>query len=229
MTALYVVAGLALVPLILASLYIHARFNALFRKYSGEPVHNGVPGDRLARMMLNSAGLNHVVVEEIGPELEDHYDPRQKVVRLSRSVARSSSVAAISIAAHEAAHAIQDGTDYPPFNLRNTMAPLVEKAGYLVLPLLFFGVFLGRAVSFAFVNVALLLLLVTVAFYIVTLPIELEASSRAVRFVKENEIADEDELDGVRQMLRAASLTYVVGAALAVTTFLRLLGLSRRR
>lgn len=230
MTGLYVIAGFAIIPLIVCALYVHSRFDKLFRKYSKEPTRTGVTGSRLARTMLNSAGLNNVVIEEIGSDLKDHYDPRQKVLRLSRSVSRSSSIAAIGIAAHEAAHAIQDGTGYPPLKLRDRIAPIAQGAGYLVLPFLFAGILLGRRLlSSFFVDLALLLFLGIVVFYLVTLPVEFEASSRAVRYIKDNGIADDKELDGVRQVLRVAALTYVVAAALALAQFLTLLGVHRRR
>jgi len=159
-----------------------------------------------------------------------HYDPRQKAVRLSRGVSRSSSIAAIGIAAHEAAHAIQDGTGYPPAKLRDNIAPIVERAGYFVLPLLFFGILVGRfAMSSLLIDLGLILFLGIVVFYLATLPVELEASSRAARYIKDEGIADEAELQGVRKVLAAAALTYIVAAALAVAQLLNLFGLYRRK
>ena len=179
--------------------------------------------------MLNSAGLNEVVIEEVGGTLRDHYDPRQNVVRLSRHVARNSSIAAIGIAAHEAAHAIQNGTNYSPAKFRNNIAPIVEKAGYFILPLLFLGIVLSRvALASFFINIALLLFLVIVVFYLVTLPVELEASARALRYIKENNVADENELEGVKKVLKAAALTYMIATALAIVQFLSLLGMKRK-
>jgi len=107
LTGLYVISGFAIVPLVIYGLYARIRVRQLYEKYSKEPVKKGITGSRLARTMLNSAGLNQVVIEEVSGTLGDHYDPRQNAVRLSRRVARNSSVAAIGIAAHEAAHAIQ--------------------------------------------------------------------------------------------------------------------------
>jgi len=231
MTGLYLISGVVIVPLIISSLYIHNRVNQLFKEYSKKPVKKGITGSRLARTMLNSAGLNDIVIEEVGVALTDHYDPRQKTVKLSRTVARSASIAAIGIAAHEAAHAIQDGTGYPPLKLRDSIAPIVEKAGYLVLPLLFFGILLSRiALSSFFIDLALFLFLGIVLFYLVTLPVELEASSRAIRYIKDNGIADgAEELEGVRKVLTAATLTYIIATALAVVQFLSLLGMYRRK
>jgi len=230
MTGLYFISGLAILPLIIFGFYARSRVSRLFEMYSKKPIKKGITGSHLARTMLNSAGLDDIVIEEVGGVLKDHYDPRQKTVRLSRSVSRGASITAIGVAAHEAAHAIQDGTGYPPVKLRDNIAPIVEKAGFLVLPLLFFGILLGRMVlSSFFIDVAILLFLGIVVFYLVTLPVELEASSRAMRYIEDNGIADAEELDGIRKVLKAAVLTYIIAAALAVMQFLRLLGIYGRK
>ncbi len=229
LTGLYTISGFAVVFLVIYGLYAHIKVNRLYERYSKEPVKKGITGSRLARTMLNSAGLNEVVIEEVGGTLRDHYDPRQNVVRLSRHVARNSSIAAIGIAAHEASHAIQHGTNYPPAKLRNNIAPIVEKAGYFILPLLFLGIVLSRvALASFFINIALLLFLAIVVFYLVTLPVELEASARAIRYIKENNIADEKELEGVKKVLKAAALTYIIATALAIVQFLSILGMKRK-
>jgi len=229
LTGIYIISGFAIVPLVICGLYARVKVNRLFEKYSKEPVKKGITGSRLARMMLNSAGLNEVVIEEVSGTLRDHYDPRHKAVRLSRRVSRNSSIAATGIAAHEAAHAIQDGLDYPPAKFRNNIAPIVEKAGYFILPLLFFGILLSRvALASFFINLALLLFLGIVVFYLVTLPVELEASARALKFIKENKVADDRELEGVKKVLKAAALTYIIATALAIVQFLSLLGMNKR-
>jgi len=215
--------------LIIYGLYAHIKVSRLYERYSKEPVKKGITGSRLARTMLNSAGLNEVVIEEVGGTLSDHYDPRQNVVRLSRRVARNSSIAAIGIAAHEAAHAIQHGTNYPPAKFRNNIVPIVEKAGYFILPLLFLGIVLSRvALASLFINIALFLFLAIVVFYLVTLPVELEASARAMRYIKENNVADEKELEGVKKVLKAAALTYIIATALVIVQFLSLMGMKRK-
>jgi Zn-dependent membrane protease YugP len=230
LTLLYVVSGFLIIPLVICGLYARVKVRQLYEKYSAEPVKKGITGSRLARTMLNSAGLKDVVIEEVSGNLRDHYDPRQNVVRLSARVARNSSVSAIGIAAHEAAHAIQHGTGYPPAKFRNNIAPVIEKAAYLVLPLLFLGILLSRvALASFFINLALLLFLAIVVFYLVTLPVELEASSRALRYITENNIADEKELEGVKKVLKAAALTYIIATALVIVQFLNLLGMNRKR
>jgi len=230
LTGLYVISGFLIVPLIIYGLYARIKVRQLYEKYSKEPVKKGITGSRLARTMLNSAGLNEVVIEEVGGTLGDHYDPRQNAVRLSRRVARNSSIAAIGIAAHEAAHALQHGTDYPPAKFRNNIAPFMEKAGYFILPLLLLGILLSRvALASFFINLALLLFLAIVVFYLVTLPVELEASARALRYIEENNVADEKELEGIKKVLKAAAVTYIIALALSIVQFLSLLGMNRRR
>ena len=230
MTGLYFIAGVAILPLVIFGFYARSKVNRLFEKYSKKPVKKGITGSRLARTMLNSAGLDDIVIEEVGDSFRDHYDPRRKTVRLSRPVARGASITAIGIAAHEAAHAIQDGTDYPPVKLRNNIAPVVERCGFFVLPLLFFGILLGRmTLSSLFIDVAVLLFLGIVAFHLVTLPVEFEASSRAKQYIKDKKIVDEEELEGVQEVLKAAALTYIIAAALAIMQFLSLLGMYRKR
>lgn len=128
MTIIYFIAGVAILPLIIWGFVAQGRVKRLFAKYSEKPTKKGLTGSRLARTMLNDAGLNDVMIEEVRSDLSDHYDPRQKIVKLSRNVARSSSVAAVGIAAHEAAHAIQDGIGFAPVRMRNTVAPIVETA-----------------------------------------------------------------------------------------------------
>ena len=230
LTGLYVISGFVIVPLVLYGLYARIKVRQLYEKYSKEPVKKGITGSRLARTMLNSSGLNDVVIEEINGPLSDHYDPRQNAVRLSRRVSRQSSIAAIGIAAHEAAHAIQHRTNYPPAKFRNNIAPFVEKAGYFILPLLFFGILMSRVqMASFFINIALILFLAIVIFYLVTLPVEIEASTRAMRYIKENSIVDEKELEGIKKVLRAAAITYVIATVLTIIQFLSLLGMARRK
>ena len=230
MPGIYVIAGIMILPLIVWGLAAQSRVRALFERYSKIQVKKGITGNRLARTMLNSAGLDDVVIEEAGSILEDHYDPRQKVIRFSRNVSRSSSVAAIGIAAHEAAHAIQDGTGFMPVKLRNSIAPIIENAGFFIFPLLIFGVLVSGIISSAFfINLAIFIFFGIVIFYLITLPVELEASSRAVGYIRNNKIADEEELAGIREVLSAAALTYIIAAALAILQFLRFFGIYRRR
>ena len=228
MPLLYVIASLAILPLVLWGIYAQNKVRALFNKYSKKSIKKGITGSRFARAMLNSAGLSAVVIEEVSADLGDHYDPRQKIVRLSRSVSRNTSIAAIGIAAHEAAHAIQDGTGYPLVKLRNNLVPIVEKIGYILLPLLFFGIVVGGLIASAFfINISLLLFLGIVIFYLVTLPVEFDASSRAINYIKDKGIADEEELVGIKAVLKAAAFTYIIAATLAIAQFLRLLGVYR--
>ncbi len=230
MQVIYVLAGISIIPLVLWGLYTQSRIREVYRVFSKEKVKKGITGSRLARTMLNEEGLENVIIEEVSGELTDHYDPRRKVVRLSRNVARSSTVAACGIAAHEAAHAIQDGIGYGPVQLRDKMAPIVQGAGFWILPLLLVGIFMGSIVQTAlFINLAIFLYIGIVLFYLVTLPVEFDASKRAVRFISDKKIADKGELAGINKVLNAAALTYVAAAVLAVIQLLRLIGIMKRR
>ena len=220
MTLLYFFAGLTIIPLIIFGFIAQAHVHEIYRKYEKDPMKKGITGGRLARTMLNSYDLNNVIIEEVSGELGDHYDPKRKIIRLSRRVARNSSISSIGIAAHEASHAIQDNTDYTFVKLRNNIAPIIEKAAYLILPLFFIGILVGRVLfNSIFINLALLIYLGIVVFYFVTLPIELDASSRAIHFIKEKGIADEEELKGIKAVLRAAAFTYIIATALATVQF----------
>jgi len=230
MVSLYVIAGFVIIPLFALGIYAQSHVKKVYRQYAQVPLKKGITGSRVARTMINAAGLTDVVIEEVGTELADHYDPRQKIIRLSKRVSRGASLAAVGIAAHEAAHAIQDGTGYEPARIRDAMAPIISKSSYVVLPLLLFGLRFGRiGASTVFVNIAIVMYLGIVLFYLVTLPLELEASARALRYIKEKKIADEEELRGIRAVLRAAAMTYVIVAALAIAQFIRLLGMTRSK
>jgi uncharacterized protein len=230
MTLIYIVTGIAILPLIIWGFYAQIKVRQVFAKYSKIPVKKGITGSRLARTMLNDEGLSKVIVEEGGDSLSDHYDPRRKVIRLSRGVARHASVTAIGVAAHEAAHAVQDARGHELTRLRNVIAPVIEKASYLVLPLFLFGILIGGVLASAFfVNIAVFIFFGIAVFYLVTLPVELNASSYAVRYIRENGITDEKELEGVREVLKAAAMTYIIAAAIAITQFLRLFTMASAR
>ena len=230
MTLIYIVTTIAILPLIIWGFYAQIKVRKVFKKYSEVPVKKGITGSRLARTMLNDEGLSKVIIEEMGESFSDHYDPRQKVIRLSRGVARRASVTAIGIAAHEAAHAILDARGHELTRLRTAIAPFIEKASYLVLPLFLFGILVGGVLASAFfVNIAVFIFFGIAVFYLVTLPVELNASAYAVRYIREKGIADEKELEDVRKVLRAAALTYIIAAAVSITQFLRLLSLTNLR
>ncbi|MEI7752227.1 MAG: zinc metallopeptidase [Candidatus Omnitrophota bacterium] len=230
MLTLYVIAGFSIIPLILWGLWAQVHVRRVFKKYAHEPVKKGMAGAKFAQLMLKEHGINDFKIMTISGDLADHYDPRKKVIRLSKTVAEGSSVASLGVAAHEAAHAIQDNRDDFFLRVRNSMTPMIEKTAYWLLPLLFVGIIFGGMVgSTFFLDVAVLFYFGIMIFYVVTLPMEWNASSRALQFIESKKIATKAELEGVKKVLQAAALTYVIAAALAVAQFLRLFGFSTSR
>lgn len=223
MSGLYVLAGILILPLIVSSYYVHMKMRQVFVRYSEKDTKKGINGKRVARSMLNAGKFNNIIIEEKKGVLSDHYDPKQKVICLSTEVARSHSISAVGIAAHEAAHALQDSTDYVLFKLRNRIFPLVDMAGFLILPLVLLSFFLWRTrVSGLLIDIAILLFLAVLGFYLITLPVEFNASRRALSYLKLNGVVDKEELKGVETVLRAAALTYIIGSAVAPVQLVRL-------
>jgi hypothetical protein len=207
-------------PALLLGLWAQWRVKAAFNKFSQVRNWSGLAGAQVARRVLDFNGLHNVQVEETQGFLSDHYDPRQKVLRLSPQVFRSNSVAAAGIAAHEAGHALQDQQSYFPLQVRSAMVPAVQIGSWLG-PLVFLGGFLLLPVmgtSLAWVGVALFA--ATALFAVVTLPVEFDASTRAKQVLVAQGIIGQQEVQGVSNVLDAAALTYVAGAASAVSTLL---------
>lgn len=214
------------VPALLLSLYAQFKVKSAFNKYSRVRNTSGMTGADVARAILERSGLHDVMVEGVAGDLTDHYDPRTKVVRLSQSVYSSNSIAAIGVAAHETGHAIQHKEGYGPLVLRSTMVPVARIGSSLGFPL----AIVGLIFSFPFlINIGIILFALAVAFYIITLPVELNASSRAIRTLEDTGILNYNEIDPAKKVLRAAAMTYVASAAVAVANLLRLILLSRRR
>ena len=183
-------------------------------------------GEEVARKILDKNGLRDVDVVETSGELSDHYDPKAKVVRLSTSIFRESSIASVSVAAHECGHAIQDKTGYLFLRIRHSIVPLVNlasKAGYVAIMI---GLFAGLAKIFW---IGILCEMIILAFQLITLPVEFNASSRGLKQLKELDLIKEDEYPSCRKMLTAAALTYVAAVATALLQILRLILMARRR
>ncbi|MBF0254402.1 MAG: zinc metallopeptidase [Candidatus Omnitrophica bacterium] len=230
MTEFYFLSTAAFIGLILWGLAAQKHVASVYQKYSTMKLKKGVTGTAVAKAMLQDAGVEGITFEDARGTLADHYDPRARVIRLSKDVAKGTSIAAVGIAAHEAAHAIQDEAGYAPAQFRDRMAPVMQKATVVVLPLLILGLLLGGIIgSTFFVDLAVLIFLGIALFYVVTLPVEYNATGRAILYIREHKIADPAELEGVRTVLRAAGLTYVIAAALAITQFLRILTFYARR
>lgn len=196
-------------------------------KFSRVPLRQGLTGAQVARHILDANGLRDVAIEPTRGVLSDHYDPRSKVLRLSEPVYGARSVAAAGIAAHEAGHAIQDAEDYLPLEARSAIVPLV-KAGSSIAPLVFFGGLMIQSQPIMWIGA--LMFGASSLFAVITLPVEFDASRRALRHLGDMGIlTGEGELDGARQVLRAAAWTYVAAAVAAIGSWAMYLLLSRRR
>jgi len=195
-----------------------------YSKYSKQPSASGFPGARVARAILDRNNLTGVRVEPVPGTLTDHYDPRSKVIRLSESNYRSNSIAAVSVAAHECGHAIQDASGYLPMKLRSGLFPLVAFSSQIWLPLFFIGVFVGAPL---FIQLAAILFGAVLAFHLVTLPVEINASTRAYELLTRYGLLSREEANGTRRVLSAAAFTYIAAALTAFLTLLYLLFLSQ--
>lgn len=214
------------VPAMLFAFFAQYKVKSTFNKYNRVSNTRGMTGADVARAILQRSGLTDVSVEAVAGDLTDHYDPRTKVVRLSQSVYGSTSVAAIGVAAHETGHAIQHGDSYGPLVLRSTLVPIAG-IGSSFGPTM---AIIGLIFSWGFlINLGIILFSAAVFFYLVTLPVEFNASSRAIRTLEETGLLSYDEIDPAKKVLSAAAMTYVAAAAVAMANLLRLILLSNRR
>jgi len=204
-------------PALLLGLYAQYKVRATFDKYSRIRNARGITGVRAAEVLLAATGLSHVNVEGIPGNLGDHYDPRSKTLRLSRSVALRDSVAAVGVVAHEVGHAIQDSVAYAPLRVRNSIVPAVSLGSWLG-PILFILGFLTANRELATIGV--IGFSGAAVFALVTLPVELNASSRALRLLQSTGLLVGNELQGAREVLNAAALTYIAALAQSISTLL---------
>lgn len=205
-------------PAILFATYAQMKVSSAYKKYSKIPSESGLTGSQAARHILDRNGLNEVRIEQVRGVLTDHYDPRSKVLRLSPEVYSGSSIASVSIASHEVGHAIQHNDGYFPLILRNTIAPIAMFGSNLV----WVFIILGFIFSPFFIDLGIALFIAAVLFQIVTLPVEFNASRRALEQL-ENGIISRDQKNQAESMLRAAALTYVAATLVAISELLRLL------
>ena len=208
-----------------------AKMRSTFSRYSRIRNHSGMTGREVAEQVLHRAGIYDVRVEHVSGNLTDHYDPRSKVLRLSDATYGSASVAAVGVAAHECGHAIQHATGYAPLAFRSALVPVANFGSTIAWPLILIGLLFNSQSSVLFLNLGILAFSLAVLFQIVTLPVEFNASSRAIRMLSGNGMLYEDEVQATRKVLTAAALTYVAGAASAILQLLRiiLIANSRRR
>jgi Zn-dependent membrane protease YugP len=217
---------LIVLPAILLALYAQVRVQSAYARYSQVPTVRGLTGAEVAEEILRRHGLSGVQVERIDGLLSDHYDPRTRVLRLSSGVYDGASVASVGVAAHETGHALQHAQQYAPLALRSAMVPVTQLGSWLAWPIFLLGFFFH---SGTFMQLGILIFSAAVAFTIVTLPVEFDASRRALRVLASEGLVTSEELAGVRTVLSAAALTYVAAAATAVLELVRLLFLYNMR
>lgn len=212
-------------PALLFGLWAQSQVSSAFAQYSRVWNLHGLTGADVARRILDAAGLHHVRVERIAGQLTDHYDPREEVIRLSDPVYSSPSIAAAGIAAHECGHALQHARNYVPLMARNAVIPATQFASNLAMPLFIIGLFIHLS---ALVWAGVLLFSVAMIFQFITLPVEFDASARALRVLNGQGYLSEQEMIGARKVLRAAALTYVAAALMALMQLLYFLGIARQ-
>ncbi len=211
-------------PALIFAGYAQRKITNTFSKYLKVPSHSGLNGSQLARIILDRNGLENVRIEQVAGNLTDHYDPRTRILRLSQNVYSGSSIASVSVAAHEVGHAIQHSEGYFPLMLRNNIAPIVNISSRMV----WIFIILGFLISPFFINIGIGLFLAIVLFQVVTLPVELNASNRAMVQLEQGLVPNES-LKPAREVLDAAALTYVAATLVAVGQFFRLLSMTNRR
>jgi Zn-dependent membrane protease YugP len=215
-----------IVPALLLALYAQYRVKSTYAKYSEVANSRGYTGAQVARYILDDYRLQDITVESTPGELSDHYDPKDRKLRLSQGVYGSNSVAAIGVAAHEAGHAIQDAKSYAPLKLRNGLVPMTNLGTTIAFPLFILGMFAGLP---QLMDIGIILFSLAVVFSVVTLPVEFNASARAIRVLADGHFLSERELPMAKAVLNAAALTYVAATAMAVMNLVRLLILRQQR
>lgn len=213
-------------PAMILAMWAQFNVNSTFNKYKTMNNSKGYTAYDVARRILDMNGLYHVQIERVSGHLSDHFDPKANVVRLSDSTYSSNSVAAIGVAAHEVGHAVQHATAYAPIKIRNAIVPVVQISSYAAFPLAILGIILSNQLM---ANFGILLFGAVVLFQIITLPVEFNASRRAIQTLDKHYILEGKELTGSKKVLRAAALTYVASAAVAIGNLLRLLVLAGGR
>lgn len=218
-------------PCILLSLWASSNVNSTFKKYSNQFSRRGLTGAEAARRVLSAHGVGNVRIERVSGNLTDHYDPRTNVIRLSDNVYGNTSTAAIGVACHEAGHAVQYAQGYAPIKLRAAIIPVTNFGSRLAMPLILIGLLLAAFgdLSVILIDLGIACFGLSLAFQLVTLPVEFNASNRAMRAIADSNLLTEDEQAGARKTLRAAALTYVAATAVAFAQLLRLILLFGRR
>lgn len=218
---------IVLIPAMIFALYAQGKVKSAYSKYLRVQCRRRVTGYQAARMILDNNGMRHVPIEIAAGTLSDHYDPRHDVMRLSNDVYNGTSIASVSIAAHESGHAIQDGTSYGFLKFRNAIAPVVNLVSMASWPLLLIGLFIiwqgNISTGNMIFDLGILFFCGVVLFHTITLPVEINASRRAVRQLVDLGIIDDTEVRGAKKVLSAAAMTYVAALATAVANLIRIL------
>jgi len=210
-----------LLPALAFAIWAQSKVRGTYQKYSQVRSRANITGAQAARRILDSQGLTDVKVEQVAGQLTDHYDPRKRVLRLSEAVYGSPSLAALGVAAHETGHALQHKFNYAPLKLRSGLVPVAQFGTWLAFPLFFIG-FIIPSVNWM-MDLGILFFAGAVAFSLVTLPVEYNASSRAIKVLSSGGYLAPDETDGARKVLSAAAWTYVAAATMAILQLLRLI------
>ncbi|GHV95524.1 zinc metallopeptidase [Spirochaetia bacterium] len=214
------------VPTLLLSIWAQIMVKSTFAKYSKIRCSRNITGQDAAALLMRVNNIRDVRIEAVGGSLTDHYDPAAKVLRLSQPVYNQPSIAAVGVAAHETGHAIQHALSWGPLALRSTLVPAANIGSSFGPWLAVAGIFFSLPIL---INIGIILFGAAVLFYVVTLPVEFNASARAIAILRDNNVLNGEELRGVKKVLTAAALTYVASALTALMSFLRLILLSRRR
>lgn len=217
---------LLLLPVIAFAGVAQMKVSSIFNEYACVRARSGYTGKEAARKVLDINGLYDVVIEQISGRLSDHYDPRSKVLRLSSSVYGGSSLASLGVACHEAGHAIQHARGYMPLEIRTFIFPVAQFGSFAAWPLFFMGFFFGFP---ALMDMGIIVFTIAALFQVATLPVEFDASNRAIVALTTNGIVMQDEVSAVRKVLNAAGLTYVAATLMAVMQLVRLLVLRDSR
>lgn len=214
---------------VIISMVASAKMNSTFQKYQRVRSRSGLTGREAAAKVLQANGIYDVKIEHVSGNLTDHYDPRSKTLRLSDATYNQPSVAAIGVAAHECGHAIQHQVGYAPLKIRGALVPVVNFGNAISWPLIIIGLLFNSQSSHIFINLGIILFSAAVLFQVVTLPVEFNASNRAIKAVANTGLLYDDEVAMTKKVLGAAAMTYVAGAAASALQLLRILLLTRGR
>ena len=214
-----------LLPAIIIAFWAQSKVSSTYKKYRTVRTMNGYTGENVARMMLDSAGLYDVPVVETRGELTDHYDPRSRVVRLSTDIFHGSSIAAAGVAAHEVGHAMQHQEQYKPLVLRTSMAVAVNISSQASIFIFMIGLIFSIPML---TNIGIIFFTVAVFYQIITLPVEFNASRRALKILESRNILYGNEVNGAKNVLSAAAMTYVAAALMSISQLIRLIAISNR-